>query len=301
MASLYTFTGKNVFVTGCSKGIGRQLAYQIGTTQQPQNLIILARTGELLEELKQEISEKNSSVKIFVVECDLSKLDSVKSMLRDLEGKVPYVDILVNNAGYFDFNLFDKESWEDINFELQVNVIALTYLTHHFVPKMVARHSGSIINISSAAGILQHPGSAAYNGTKHFVHGLSECLRMELEDTGVSITEVNPGPVQTEGWDTSSELIHNKSWFDGILKTFPLTQIISADQCASDIISGYQKGRLMVYPGWVHSMNMFMSNAIPTPVIRTIGSWFGKKIRTNKYPSSIPSDSSASGSEKPAA
>jgi len=280
-----TFDGKNVLITGCSKGIGRQLAYQIGTSYRVENLVIVARTGELLDDLKLEISAKNPSVTVFVEQCDLSKLDSVKALADDIEGKIPSIDVLINNAGYFDFDLFDKETWDEINFELQVNIIAATYLTHRFVPPMVARRSGSVINIGSVNGLVVNPGSAAYNGTKFFIHGFSECLRMDLQNTGVTITEVHPGPVKTEGWDNSKDLIDKKSSFDGFLKKAPFAAMIPPEQCASDIISRYLKGHDRIFPGRVNRMNRVMIKLIPAPVMRSVGSKFGPKIRANQYPS----------------
>jgi len=281
-SKVYTFDNKNVLITGCSKGIGHELALQIGTLTKAKNLIIIARSVDKLKELQSEIKLKNPNINVFVEQCDVGNIDAMNEMLKDVESKVPVIDIIINDAASIDFTLFDKSEWNNLLQEIHVNILGVTYLLHHFIPKMVARRSGGVINIGSAAGLWIYPGSAVYNGSKHYIRGFTDCLKLDLVGTGVFVTEVVPGPVKTEGWDGAGELMDSKTWIDVLMRNFPLLAMISASQCASDIISGYEHGRANIVPGWLFSIGMLTYNFIPTSVVRLIGTILSPKFRQHE-------------------
>ena len=130
--------------------------------------------------------------------CDLSNLDETARLLDEVAAEVGEVDVLVNNAGVGEFGAYDQMDWRRIGSMLTLNVSSLALLTHRLVGPMVARGRGGVLNISSGFGLGFSPGFAAYVGSKHFVTGFTEALRLDLSGTGVAVTQVCPGPVRTE-------------------------------------------------------------------------------------------------------
>ncbi len=118
--------------------------------------------------------------------------------MESLDREQIEVDLLVNNAGLGDAGLFATSDPTRNEQMLLVNVVALTSLTRHLLPHMIAKRHGGILNVSSSAGFLPIPGDGVYAATKAYVTSFSEALRAELRGTGVSVCALCPGPVQTE-------------------------------------------------------------------------------------------------------
>ncbi|MBA3555857.1 MAG: SDR family NAD(P)-dependent oxidoreductase, partial [Gemmatimonadales bacterium] len=119
---------------------------------------------------------------------------------------------------------------------------------------------GGILNIGSGAGLALMPAAAAYVGTKHFLHGFTEVLRLDLTGTGVVVTEVCPGPVETE-FDRVAGIGEGGGGLPTALK-------VTAEQCAREAIAGFEKGKAMVFPGAAYKVLMAAQSVIPRPLQR---------------------------------
>lgn len=124
---------------------------------------------------------------------------------------------------------------------------------------MIKRGSGGIIFIGSGAGHAWMPGAAVYVGSKHFINSFAETLRAELLNAGVVVTQVCPGPVDTEYQNTGTEL-----------KGGPSLKRISAEQCAKEAINAFEKGKALVFPGKEYRRMMFLLSLLPRSVKRKI-------------------------------
>jgi short-subunit dehydrogenase len=163
-------------------------------------------------------------------------------------------------------------SWDKTERMIELNVRALSYLTHRMVGPMVKAQRGGILMVSSGFGLTFLPGFAAYIGTKHYVTGLSEALRLELKPMGVVVTQVCPGPVATEFEEVAGN-------FTG-LRPQRLVEI-SAERCARAALAGFERGRAMVIPGFAIRLAMWSAALTPRFVLRLVygpaARWFRRR------------------------
>lgn len=228
---------KTALVTGASSGIGRELAKLLA--REGHDLVLVARRREALEELARELAVKHG-VAARVIAKDLTVPDSTAEIFGELERERLSVDILVNNAGLGVHGRF----WEtdlDRQIEIiQVNVVALTGLTGRFLPGLVARGRGRIVNVASTAAFQPGPYMAVYYATKAYVLSFSEALAEELSDTGVTVTALCPGPTMTE-FQAAAGLE------DTLLFRGPL--VMDAAKVARVGWAGAKRGKRVVIPG----------------------------------------------------
>lgn len=178
---------KNILVTGCNRGIGK--AFAMMCAQEGAHLILANRNNN--SQLVQDLNAKGAaSVVEYTV--DLSDRKSRTSFLEQTQSL--QIDILFNNAGLLTGGLFDQQSWEEIQSMLEVNVNALMHLTHAFLPRMLQKKSGKIINHASVSSVMHFPCATTYSAAKAAVLAFTRCLQPELKGTGVStLALVTPG------------------------------------------------------------------------------------------------------------
>ena len=164
---------ETVLVTGASSGIGLELARCFAA--EGSRLILLARNTPALEKLAEEL-RRDYKVEAIVLTADLSLPETPKKIFSELKGSGIVVHVLVNNAGFGAHGLFSKLPLQWQLEMIQVNVTALTELTGLFLPGMVERHRGGVLNVASVAGFVPGPGMAVYFATKAFVLSFSEAL-----------------------------------------------------------------------------------------------------------------------------
>jgi len=188
---------QTVFITGASSGIGRAAA--IAFAKEGCDLLLCARRMNRLEELKQEIHSQFPEIDIHIFELDVRDQKGVHLALTMLPEEWRMIDILVNNAGlsrgldkFQDALLSD---WEEM---IDTNVKGLLYVTREIVPGMVIRQKGHIINIGSIAGHEVYPRGNVYAASKFAVDAITKGLRMDLVDTPLRVTTIDPGLVETE-------------------------------------------------------------------------------------------------------
>lgn len=192
-------TGKTALITGASSGLGE--GYAIELADRGAKVILVARRADRLRELSDRINGKHGITSSTVIPMDLSSRDAANTLAKVIIGRGMQVDILVNNAGFGQTIDFVDEAWQSINAELTVNVHTLVELTHAFLPGMVNRKDGIVINIASTAAFQSLPFMAVYGATKSFVLSFTEALWGEHRSNGVKIIAVCPGPTETEFFD----------------------------------------------------------------------------------------------------
>lgn len=185
----------HTLLTGASSGIGLHLAHVFA--EHGHDLILTARRKKSLDALAKELRATHG-VDVRVVPADLTDAKAPKALQDYIVKHDLVVEVLVNNAGFGGHGLFHERRLEDDLAMIQVNIAALTELTKRFLPAMVERSDGRILNVASTAGFLPGPLQAVYYATKAYVLSLSEALHEELRGTGVTVTALCPGPVKTE-------------------------------------------------------------------------------------------------------
>lgn len=191
---------KTTLITGASAGIGFALAHIFAA--HTHDLILVARRKEKLEEMKKELEEKYT-IHVDIIAQDLRESDAAKIIYEKINAENKTVDILVNNAGFGNYGLFAETDRKEELDMIQVNITALTDLTKLFLPDMVKRKSGKILQVASIAAFQPGPLMAVYFATKAYVLSFSEALYRELLGTGVSVTCLCPGPTKTEFQDVA--------------------------------------------------------------------------------------------------
>src|SRR5882724_575717 len=185
---------ETVLITGASSGIGLELAHCFAADKS--DLVLVARTAAALEKLAAELRAKYA-IKVDVLIADLAKPESPEKIVSELKGRGITVDVLVNNAGFGLHGTFAglplKQQLEIVT----VNISALVELTGLLLPEMIRQKRGGILNVGSVAGFLPGPHMAVYYASKAFVLSFSESLHEELRGTGVHVTNLCPGPTES--------------------------------------------------------------------------------------------------------
>jgi short-subunit dehydrogenase len=190
-----TRTGQTALVTGASAGIGRELARL--AAKDGHDLVLVARRRERLEELAAELTAAHGVV-VTVIAADLSDGTAPADISERLRAAGTHIDFLINNAGFGSCGPFSQAALDREVKMIHLNIRALVQLTHLFLPDMLSRKSGRILNVASVAGFLPGPYMATYYASKAFVLSFTEALASELSGTGVTVTASCPGPTETE-------------------------------------------------------------------------------------------------------
>jgi short-subunit dehydrogenase len=188
-------TKQTALVTGASAGLGRELARL--AAKAGHDLVLVARRRERLEELAAEITAAYG-VQVSVIASDLSEQGAPAGIAERIRAGGTHIDFLVNNAGFGSCGAFSQAVLDREVEMIHLNIRALVQLTHLFLPDMLARKSGRILNVASVAGFVPGPYMATYYASKAFVLSFTEGLAGELLGTGVTITASCPGPTETE-------------------------------------------------------------------------------------------------------
>ncbi len=234
-------------VTGASSGIGLAIARSLAT--RGFDLVLVARREDRLQALAHELSAA-ASITVTVVAADLATpegTDVVVEAVGDRE-----IDVVVNNAGAGWIGLFHQAPAARQLEIVDINCRALVALTRAFLPGMIARGRGHVVQIASVGGFMPGPRAATYYASKAFVVSHSEALRHELEDTGVAITLVCPGPVATEFQRSS-----------GVKGTMGGAAAMSDVDVAEASVEGMLQRRFLVVPGAPNRLLIALTRVLP--------------------------------------
>jgi short-subunit dehydrogenase len=226
-------------VTGASSGIGADIARELAG--RGHGVTLSARREDRLRELETELED--SGVRVEVVACDVTDPDSRANLIARLAEKGLDVEVLVNNAGYGSGGRFQELDGDREVQMVRTNCEAIIAFCAEYVPKMVERGRGAILNVGSTAGYQPLPRQATYAATKAFVNNFTDALYTDLGGTGVTATSLRPGPVATEFGDQSG--ISDE--FDSL----PGFLMDSSEDVARAAVDALDKGKRVVGPGIV--------------------------------------------------
>jgi hypothetical protein len=248
-----------VLITGACTGIGREIARQLA--HRARTLVLVAQAEGELEALRAELEASNPTLGMILMPCDISRPGEVGDMLAELARHFIRVDVLVNAITVGERELFARQRWGSVERLLLANVVAPLMLTRRLLGPMLARGQGGILQISSGASQLFLPGSAAYVATLRCLDGFIESLRLEVEGTGIVITQVAPGPVDDAKPTRAVPFFH-----------------VSAERCAREALAAFERAEPLVYPGRGHRWMMTLLPRLPRAVRRALGRWVGREL-----------------------
>jgi short-subunit dehydrogenase len=246
-----------VVVTGASSGIGEAAA--VAFAQRGSRVLLVARRKQRLEDLADRIERAGGRAIAWTGDVtDLAQLEKLPGLARELLGRP--TDVLVNNAGVPGGGAFVELTHEQIDGVVDVNLLAVLHCTRVFLPGMLQRGHGHVVNVASLAGRFAPPGSAVYTATKHAVVAFSESLNYDTEPHGVRITAVNPGLVATEGFPQT-----------GVPKRF----VMPASKVGDAIVRVVREDRAPEFsvPRWIAPLQAF--RVLTPPLYR----WGVRRVR----------------------
>jgi uncharacterized protein len=196
------YKGQRALVTGASSGIGASFARELA--RRGADLVLVARSRDKLTTLAADLN-RSFGVAADVAVVDLARHSAAEDLAAELSGRDLQIDILVNNAGFGLFAPLDQADGAVLSDMVQLNVATLVDLTRLYLPGMLDRDRGAIINVGSTAGFQPVPYMAAYGATKAFVLSFTEALWAETRGTGVRVTALCPGSTDTDFFDVAGE------------------------------------------------------------------------------------------------
>lgn len=193
---MFNLKNQTVFITGASAGIGLACAHAFAAAGA--RLLLAARRDEKLQGLSERLRGEFGA-HVFTITLDVRSADAVREAVASLPEEWSQIDILLNNAGLSrgldPVQRGDLNDWEEM---IDTNVKGLLYVSRAILPGMVERKKGHVINIGSIAGREVYPAGNVYCATKHAVRALTKGMQIDLNGTGVRVTSVDPGMVETE-------------------------------------------------------------------------------------------------------
>lgn len=235
--------GKTVLITGASSGIGRALALRLA--QEGAALVLVARSEAPLRALAAQLEAGGAARPIVVVQ-DLSQPGAGAQLHAHLRALRISVDVLVNNAGFGSYGPFEALDAVAEQQQIAVNVGAVVDLCHAFLPDMLQRQSGAVLNIASTAAFQPAPYMATYAATKAFVLSFSEALWAECRNRGVQVTALCPGAVETAFIDKLGNPAARRTAV--FARTLPVEQVTSA---ALKALHGTAPSRIVGLRNWL--------------------------------------------------
>lgn len=252
-------------ITGASSGIGRELLDRFATDRI--DLVITARDEAALKKAADELTAKYG-VTVTVIPADLSRPGEAHRLFAEVEKRGIVVEYLVNNAGFGNYGPFHEADAKKMDDMVQVNVASLVTLTRLFLPGMVARKSGRILQVASVAAFQPGPLMAVYYATKAFVLSFSEAVAEELTGTGVTMTCLCPGPVHTQ-FATRSNFNHSR--------IFQKSHVATADDVADYGYRAFMRGEILAVHGFNNRLLTMIGRFIPRRLIVKLVRWMQEK------------------------
>ena len=248
---------ETVLITGASSGLGMELAKLFAA--DGSDLVLVARREDRLNELADKL-RADHGVNVHVLPKDLSQKSAPEEIYNHLENAGIQIDVVVNNAG---FGNKGHVTDLDTNLQLdmiQVNLVALFHLTRLFLPGIIERGHGGVLNVGSLAGFQPGPNLAVYFATKAFVLSLTEALAEEVSNPNIKISCLAPGPVKTE-FGEKSDLEDSLLFKVSLMEMEP---VVKAGY------EGFRKGQTIVIPGLKQQIVPFLNRFTPRLLVRKI-------------------------------
>jgi len=252
---------ETALITGASSGIGAALARRFA--RAGFNLVLVARSADKLKALATSLSDTHG-VKSWVVAADLALPEAAKKLAVSMKRARRRIDVLVNNAGVAEYGPFVKMHAARHRELIALNVAGLTAMLAHFVPPMVARRRGRVLNVASIAAFQPVPLLATYAATKAYVLSLTESLSEELKGTGVSITALCPGITATHMLDAARRDSKELTKLPGFV-------VGAAEAVADEGFDACLRGEVIRVPGALNRAATLAAGATPKWLLRRVG------------------------------
>lgn len=245
---MFQYQGRTALITGASTGIGQAFAQELA--KRGMNVILVAGSSDRLRSLASNLHQTHG-IRAEVVVTDLS-LDSAALMVyKTVQERQLQVDLLINNAGFLNYAPFEAIALEQDHAQVMVNVTALVDLTHAFVPDILSRGSGAVLNVAFNGAFYPMPYMAVYAATKAFVLSFSEALWAEYRKRGLRVLALCPGPTKT----------------DALLKEFDDGNAASPEYVVKAALKALDAGRSYIVPGLANS---FQARILPRLLPRNL-------------------------------
>ena len=265
MSTNTSFAGKTALITGASSGIGLELARLFAADHY--RLVLVARNRAALQQLGEQL-QRQHGIEVRIAPKDLAHPASPVELYQELQETGVPIDVLVNNAGFGGSGPFLETDWRHEAEMIQVNIVALTQLSKLFLPQIRERR-GKLLNVGSVAAFLPGPYTAIYYASKAYVLHFTEALAEELSGTGVTVTCLSPGPVET-GFQKRAHT-GGASRANGPL-------YLDVQDVARAGYDGMNAGKRIVIPGWKNRMLTEALRLFPrNTVTRAVGRMYKSK------------------------
>ena len=249
---------RTALITGASSGIGVAFAEQLAAAGL--DLILVARSTDKLNALARKLRKEGCRAE--VISQDLSHANAGAKLAKAVAELDMTVDLLVNNAGFGTVGNFHKQAASREAEEVKLNALAVVDLTHAFLPAMLERKSGAIINVASVAAFQAIPYMSVYAATKAFVLSFSEGLWGEYKDQGIKVLCLCPGPVDTNFFEATG----NKK----LRSTVPRQAMMTADRVVERALKGLAKGETVVVPGTQNQALAWLGKFLPREALTAV-------------------------------
>lgn len=266
---MFSVAGKTMLVTGGNRGMGK-LFCEHGVAEGAK-IIIWATNEQTMKETAEELAHRGGEVYTYKV--DLSDRKAIEKAVVDVLKEHSTVDILINNAGVVVGNYFWEHTNDQIEKTMCINSEAMMYICRAFLPGMMEKRAGRIVNMASAAGLISNPKMSVYSASKWAVNGWSDSLRLELEQKGynnVCVTTVTPSYVNT-------------GMFDGARAPL-MTPILEPEPFVQKVWEAMKKGKVAVRAPWTVYLVAAMKGILPIRLFDFIfGTIFGVYKSMDKF------------------
>lgn len=260
-------------ITGASSGIGE--AFAEAYARQGLDLVLVARSKDKLDAIAARLAQKYGGIRVEVIAADLSQPYPGAALLQQVKSRGLEIDVLVNNAGFGFASDFHRDESHRQREMISLNVGAVVDLAQTFLPAMLERGAGAIINIASVAGFQPTPFMTVYGATKAFVLSFSEGLWAEYRSKGVSVIAVCPGPVDTGFFEATGNA--------SLRKAIPSGSMLGADAVVAAALKALARRRSHVVPGAAMKLVSLLPRLMPRGAVAIA---VGKTMKTGNRPRS---------------
>ena len=257
------FNGCSALITGASSGLGAEFANQLAPVAD--RLVLVARRNDRLEEMAAKLRNINPHLDVRIFSTDLVENENRHALAEWLISEGIDINFLINNAGLGDHGLFESSDWTRVQNMLDLNITALTHLSHLLVNRMIVSGRAAILNVSSVAGFFPLPQMAVYSATKAYVTSFSEALAMELRPKGITVTALCPGPVPTEFFDVATRPGHENS---AEQFKIPPAFVVSPQDAVLAALEAVARDRARVIPGPLLAAAVGFALLVPFCIVR---------------------------------
>jgi uncharacterized protein len=250
-------TGTTVLITGASSGIGYELARCFA--REHFHIIMVAHHEQKLREAAERLEEEFQHVPIDTIASDLTRDNAPDQIFAEVQRHGWQVEVLVNNAGFGEYGLFSDSDLRKELAMIHLNVISLVHLTKLFLPGMLSRNAGRILQLGSVVSFMPAPLQSVYGATKAFILSFSEALQEELKGTGVTVTVLSPPATDTNFFRVAGA--EKSKIAQGDLAT--------AEEVAASGFEALMKGEARAVPTFKAKAEVAASNILPNSVLAT--------------------------------